>query len=70
MLRVAEFERELIRERVLSVLANTKAKGKQLSRPRVVAQQVDEALSLLKKGHTCQEAAEMSGIIFSTLARA
>ena len=39
---IAEFERELIRDRVRSGLASAKAKGKQLGRPRVIvdAQQI------------------------------
>jgi DNA invertase Pin-like site-specific DNA recombinase len=44
---IAEFERELIRDRVRSGLASAKAKGKRLGRPRV---DVDEARIALLRG--------------------
>jgi DNA invertase Pin-like site-specific DNA recombinase len=52
---VAEFERELIRERVKSGLANARAKGKRLGRPNAV---VDEGLWLIDEGYSFQNAAE------------
>jgi DNA invertase Pin-like site-specific DNA recombinase len=42
---VAEFERELIRERVRSGLANARAKGKRLERPEAVPILVKEELA-------------------------
>ncbi len=67
---VAEFERELIRERVRSGLANARAKGKRLGRPCATARQVDKGLSLIKQGVTYQAAAKRSGVSISTLLRA
>ncbi|MGC9197292.1 MAG: recombinase family protein, partial [Syntrophobacteraceae bacterium] len=67
---VAEFERELIRERVRSGLANAKAKGKSLGRPPVAASRVDKGLLLLNQGKTYQEAVRQTGVSVSTLIRA
>lgn len=67
---VAEFERELIRERVRSGLAKARAKGKRLGRPFATARQVDKGLSLIKQGVTYQAAAKQSGVSISTLLRA
>jgi putative DNA-invertase from lambdoid prophage Rac len=58
---VAEFERELIRERVRSGLANARARGKRLGRPNATPRLVNKGLSLIKQGMTYQEAAEQSG---------
>jgi len=67
---VAEFDRELIRERVRSGLANARAKGKRLGRPEAVPILMDEGLSLLEQGETYREAARKSGVSVSTLLRA
>ncbi len=67
---IAEFERELIRERVRSGLANAKAKGKPLGRPPVAASRVDKGLLLLNQGKTYQEAVRQTGVSVSTLIRA
>ena len=67
---IAEFERELIRERVRSGLANARAKGKRLGRPPAIAILVEQGLSLLEKGETYKAAARKSGISVSTLLRA
>jgi putative DNA-invertase from lambdoid prophage Rac len=66
---VAEFERELICERVRSELANARAKGKRLGRPPVVKYRVTKGLNLIKQGKTYQEAALKAGISVSTLSR-
>jgi putative DNA-invertase from lambdoid prophage Rac len=58
---VAEFERELIRERVRSGLGNARAKGLRLGRPNATPRLVNKGLSLIKQGMTYQEAAEQSG---------
>ena len=67
---VAEFERELIRERVRSGLANARAKGKRLGRPEAVPILVKEGLALLEAGETYRKAARNSGVSVSTLLRA
>jgi putative DNA-invertase from lambdoid prophage Rac len=67
---VAEFERELISERVRSGLANARAKGKRLGRPQAIKFRVDKGLSLIEQGKTYQEAAFKSGVSISTLVRA
>jgi DNA invertase Pin-like site-specific DNA recombinase len=67
---VAEFERELIRERVRSGLANARAKGKRLGRPPAAKFQVDKGISLIEQGKTYREAALESGVSISTLVRA
>ena len=67
---VAEFERELIRERVRSGLANARAKGVRLGRPNAKPRLVNKGLSLIRQGITYQDAAEQSGVSISTLMRA
>ncbi|WP_410856161.1 recombinase family protein [Paraburkholderia sp. SIMBA_054] len=67
---VAEFERELIRERVRSGLANARVKGKRLGRPNATPRLVNKGLSLIRQGITYQQAAEQSGGSISTLLRA
>jgi DNA invertase Pin-like site-specific DNA recombinase len=67
---VAEFEQELIRERVQSGLANTKARGKSLGRPRAAPSRVQKTLMLLDQGQTYQEAIKQTGLSVSTLIRA
>jgi DNA invertase Pin-like site-specific DNA recombinase len=42
---VAEFERELIRERVRSGLANARARGKRLGRPNATPRLVNKGLT-------------------------
>jgi DNA invertase Pin-like site-specific DNA recombinase len=67
---VAEFERELIRDRVRSGLENARAKGKRLGRPPVHAARVTLGLKLLQQGQTYQNAAKKAGVSVSTLLRA
>ncbi len=67
---VAEFERELIRKRVRSGLANARAKGKRLGRPPTSKFRVEKGLSLIEQGRTYREAAQKSGVSVSTLVRA
>jgi len=66
---VAEFERELIRERVRSGLANARARGKRLGRPNATPRLVNKGLSLIRQGRTYQQAAEQSGEHFYATAR-
>lgn len=67
---MAEFEKELIRERVMSGLANARAKGRVGGRPRVDASKVQEGLKLLRQGKGYNEVALGLGISVSTLVRA
>ncbi len=67
---VAEFERELIRERVKSGLANARAKGRVGGRPRTEKRKVQEGLALLQQGKSYNEAAHELGVSVSTLVRA
>jgi|SRR5688572_31892116 len=67
---VAEFERELIRERVRSGLAHARAKGKKLGRPKALPYRINQGLALLKQGETYGQAAKKAGISVSTLQRA
>ena len=64
---VAEFERELIRERVKSGLDNARAKGKRLGRPSVAPIMIDKALELLEEGRTYEEASKKTGVSVSNL---
>lgn len=64
---VAEFERELIRERVKSGLENARAKGKQLGRPRA---NTEEGLMLIEQGMPYAKVAKQTGVSISTLLRA
>jgi putative DNA-invertase from lambdoid prophage Rac len=66
---VAEFERELVRERVRSGLANARARGRRLGRPNATPRLVNKGLSLIKQGMTYQEAAEQSSEHFHATAR-
>ena len=67
---VAEFERELIRKRVRSGLANARAKGKRLGRPPVTKHRLEKGLNLLDQGKTYEDAAHKTGVSVSTLVRA
>ena len=66
---IAEFERELIRDRVRSGLAAAKAKGKQVGRPRV-AVDVSRIASLRKLGRSWSEITRETGISKGTAQRA
>lgn len=67
---VAEFERELVRERVRSGLDNARAKGKRLGRPPAAPSKIALGLQLLQQGQTYQHAAQKTGVSVSTLLRA
>lgn len=67
---VAEFERELIRERVRSGLDTARAKGKRLGRPTVAPARIALGLQLLQQGRSYQDAAKKAGVSVSTLLRA
>ena len=66
---VAELERELIRERVRSGIANARAKGKRLGRPRVVVDTAQIA-ALRVQGRSWEAIAMEMGIGTGTVRRA
>ena len=66
---IAEFERELIRDRVRSGLAAAKAKGKLVGRPRVVVNALRIA-SLRREGRSWAEITRETGISKGTAQRA
>jgi DNA invertase Pin-like site-specific DNA recombinase len=65
---IAEFERELIRDRVRSGLAAAKAKGKRLGRPRVVAD-VEKITSLRSSGVSWRAISRLTGVSARTIRR-
>jgi DNA invertase Pin-like site-specific DNA recombinase len=66
---IAEFERELIRDRVRSGLRNARAKGKRLGRPRVVVSR--SRIDVLRKdGRSWANIAEELGVGEGTVRRA
>ncbi len=67
---IAEFELELIRERVKSGLANARAKGRIGGRPRREADKVGNGLALLQQGKSYNDVALETGLSVSTLVRA
>ncbi len=68
---LAEFERDLIRERTVAGMAAAKARGVLIGRPRkLMAAQVSEAEQLYRKGATLTELAKQYGVDRSTLSRA
>jgi DNA invertase Pin-like site-specific DNA recombinase len=66
---IAEFERELIRDRVRSGLASAKAKGKRLGRPRILVDS-NRIASLRRAGESWAKIGESLGIGEGTVRRA
>jgi DNA invertase Pin-like site-specific DNA recombinase len=66
---IAEFERELIRDRVRSGLAAAKARGKKLGRPRVDAD-VERIASLRASGASWRAISRRTGVSVRTILRA
>lgn len=66
---LAEFERNLIRERVVAGLETAKRRGKVLGRPRV-ALDVQRALRLREQGLSWRKVAKALGVDVTTLRRA
>ncbi len=66
---VAEFEREIIRERVLCGLERAKLNGVKLGRPRV-GFDIKEALYLRNQGLSWSQLAKRTGVSSATLRRA
>lgn len=68
---LAEFERELIRERTAAGLDAARARGVRMGRPVVLdADRLDQARTLVQAGHRVGEVAESLGVGRSTLYRA
>ena len=65
---IAEFERELTRERVRSGLANARAKGTRLGRPRRVVD-VERIRALRATGETWERVAHLVGVSRATAKR-
>ena len=65
---IAEFERELIRDRVRSGLATAKAKGRKLGRPRVLAD-VAKIATLRASGASWRMISRQTGISARTIRR-
>jgi DNA invertase Pin-like site-specific DNA recombinase len=65
---IAEFERELIRDRVRNGLAAAKARGKLLGRPRVVAD-VEKIASLRASGASWRAISRQTGVSARTIRR-
>jgi DNA invertase Pin-like site-specific DNA recombinase len=66
---IAEFERELIRDRVRSGLASAKARGKHLGRPRVAVDS-DRIAALRRTGASWEKIGEALGVGEGTVRRA
>lgn len=66
---IAEFERELIRDRVRSGLASAKARGKRLGRPRVIVD-ADRIATLRRAGISWAKIGETLGVGEGTVRRA
>lgn len=66
---IAEFERELIRDRVRSGLALARSRGKRLGRPRVSVDRVQIA-TLRRDGRSWSEICEILGVSKGTAQRA
>jgi DNA invertase Pin-like site-specific DNA recombinase len=65
----AEFERAMIRERVMTGLARARAEGKQLGRRTVEAKKVKAALALRSKGLGIRRIAREVGLGVGTVIR-
>jgi putative DNA-invertase from lambdoid prophage Rac len=63
---VAEFEREIIRERTLAGLCAAKARGAQLGRPRRVFRR-DQVMQLRERGRSWRAIAKELGVLVSTV---
>lgn len=65
---IAEFEREIIRERVLAGLSRAKSRGKKLGRPSVVCDAVSaKVVSLRSSGVSLRSIADRVGVSVGTV---
>jgi putative DNA-invertase from lambdoid prophage Rac len=63
---VAEFEREIIRERVNAGLKAARARGARLGRPSTLQKHLPNVRELLASGHKVSEIAELLGLAYSS----
>lgn len=67
---VAQFERDLLRERTSAGLAAAKAKGKRLGRPKVLTENSErEARAALARGETVSGIAKRFNVSRATIGR-
>ena len=64
---VAEFERELIKERQADGIAKAKASGKHLGRPKLTEEVKEQVLGMVKLGATKQAVADKLNLGLSTI---
>jgi DNA invertase Pin-like site-specific DNA recombinase len=67
---IAEFERELIRERVIAGVRRARQNGRQLGRPRTYHVDIVRASELLKSGSSLRATARALGVHPSSISRA
>lgn len=67
---IAEFERDLIRDRVLAGIRRARAQGRHLGRPRVHRVDVARAVELLTGGASLRAAARALGVPHVAVSRA
>ena len=68
---IAEFERDLIRERTLAGLEAARRRGKRLGRPRALDEQGRRRVARLRtSGHSLREIGELLGVSHPTVLRA
>ena len=67
---IAEFERDLIRDRVIAGLRRARAQGRRLGRPRSQHVDVDRARALLREGLSRRAVARALGVHHRAVARA
>ena len=65
----AEFERSIIKERVLAGLARARASGKRLGRPRVNVKTEASVLRALREGASQRQAAAKCGVGLGTVSK-
>ena len=63
---VAEFEREIIRERVNAGLKAARARGARFGRPSTLQKHLPNVRELLARGHRVSEIAELLGLAYSS----
>jgi len=64
---ISEFERDLIRERIIAGVENAKAKGKRLGRPAISEETVNEIKRLKEKGLSNKEIMRKTGLTKMTV---